>query len=398
MYNLLKKRLASIIILMLMISIMPSYASASDKTDYIPYAKNAIELFFKNRDLGDNFDLNEFTSPELAAFLDEKADVRQYSRELNENHVFNYNVNVNLLENKFIQDKVYLKFQVATSFNYIDLPDIDSGEGTIVEVLIDGESNKVIDMYEPYDYFDNSIRGVDLDILNDSNRIDVSEINAAKDKCLEFKTSIYDLYIQEKNSLESGTLTAPPASNRSSRYNLNKNNISTYARNNYYKQNPASGNGSVPYYDFSQLSGNWDCTNFVSHALLAGGATVYDTGNSGISSTGWYFRNLSNRSSSWSGVINLYDFVTNNTTKGPGGTSASYSTRLGDIHIGDIIQFHNGSVWIHSTVVTGTYNMDDRVGALVTGRAAYGAYNDNEKARDVYPGNAKRILYLYNYG
>lgn len=41
--------------------------------------------------------------------------------------------------------------------------------------------------------------------------------------------------------------------------------------------------------------------------------------------------------------------------------------------------------------------MDDRVGALVTGRSAYGSYNNNQKASDVYAGNAKRTLYLFNY-
>lgn len=33
--------------------------------------------------------------------------------------------------------------------------------------------------------------------------------------------------------------------------------------------------GFIHYYDFSQLNNNYDCTNFVSHALLAGGATPY---------------------------------------------------------------------------------------------------------------------------
>ena len=38
--------------------------------------------------------------------------------------------------------------------------------------------------------------------------------------------------------------------------------------------------------------------------------------------------------------------------------------------------------------------MDDRVGALVTGRSAYGSYNNNQKASDVYAGNAKEP-YIY---
>lgn len=403
MYNLLLKRKyrrtpVMLLILILMLSILPSYASAENEiTDYVSFAKKVIESHYKNRDLGIDFDQNKAVIPELASFLDAKADVKQYSIKLNDNYITNYNITVNLMENKTIQDKIYLKFQVATSFNYIDLPNVDSGEGTIVEVLIDSKINKIVDMYDPYNYFDNSVRGVSVDILNDSNRFGLSKAGVAEAKRTELMTAIYDEYIQEKNSVYESDVLAPPVTTQGSWSYLDGNAISSYARNNYDKENPASGNGSVPYYDFSKISGNWDCTNFVSHALLAGGATVYDTGNSGISSTGWYYRSLSNRSSSWSGVTNLHDFVTSNTTKGPGGYSYPYSTKPGDLHVGDIVQFYNGSVWIHSTIVTGTYAIEERVGALVTGRSAYGQYNNNQKVGDMFPGHAKRILYVRNY-
>lgn len=401
--SLLKKKhrvLTAVMIFILMLSTIPSYSNTKNqKTDCVTLAERVIEYHYKNKDLGTNFDLSKVVMPELAIFLDAKTDIKQYSIKLNDNYVTNYNITTNLMQNKTVQDKTYLRFQVATSFNYIDLPDIDSGEGTIIEMLIDDKSNKIIDMYDPHNYFDNSIRGTDLDILNNSNRIGFSQIKAIKVKRAELFNAIYDEYVWERNTSSGSDSSVVPPSviTQATRYDLNKNNISSYARNNYYKQYPASGDGNVSYYDFSQIPRNWDCTNFVSHALLAGGATVYDTGGSGISSTGWYYRNLPNRSSSWSGVRNLYDFVTNNTTRGPGGFSNLYSTRPGDNRVGNIIQFHNGSVWIHSTVVTGTYIMDDRVGALVTGRSAYGSYNNNQKASDVYAGNAKRTLYLSNY-
>ncbi len=59
---------------------------------------------------------------------------------------------------------------------------------------------------------------------------------------------------------------------------------------------------------------------------LAGGARVCDTGNSEISSKGCYFRTTSNRSSSWSGILNLHTFLTTNTIKGPFGVSNPFST------------------------------------------------------------------------
>lgn len=72
----------------------------------------------------------------------------------------------------------------------------------------------------------------------------------------------------------------------------------------------------MPYYDFSKIKNNYDCTNFVSHALLAGGAKPYKpSGATGIIGTGWYYTNLDNRSSSWSGVSYLYSFLTSNRKK-----------------------------------------------------------------------------------
>ena len=110
-------------------------------------------------------------------------------------------------------------------------------------------------------------------------------------------------------------------------YSLNKSNISTWAQNNCSLTYPSSGNSSQvsSYYDFATIAGNYDCTNFVSHAILVGGTPVYDTGGYGISSTGWYFRNISNRSSSWSGVTNLYSFLVNNSTYGSTATHLSYT-------------------------------------------------------------------------
>jgi len=176
---------------------------------------------------------------------------------------------------------------------------------------------------------------------------------------------------------------------------LNMTAIKNYARNNYYKSQPSSGGSGVPYYDFSEISGNWDCTNFVSHALLSGGASVYDTGNP---STGWYYNNLNDRSYSWSSVSHLYSFLTSNTSQGPGGSSTTYGYSYTTNRDGQIIQHHNGSIWRHSTIVTGYYHYAYGLfGSYVTGRASDHSYNNNAKAESIYPGYSKRIIKPVNY-
>lgn len=398
MKKIIKRTPISVLVFTLMLILLfPNFASAASEIkeiNYVTYAEKVITSLYENKDLGANNALGADITPNLSIYLEDKVKTNQYATKLNKTYKTNYKINITLLEEKTLIDKIFLKFNVQTYFNYVDLPNIDSGRGEVVEVIIDSDNYKIIDIYNQNDYYDSFVRGESIDIIKEnSNIVALSKSDTIKKKQIELKNTINKTYEEEMNS----TLENPPPISRASS-SLNKNAIASYARNNYYKTNPASGNGVVPYYDFSQISGNYDCTNFVSHALLAGGATVYDTGNSGISSTGWYYRNTSNRSSSWSGVVNLHNFLIGNITKGPWGVSNSYSTRIGDFANGDIIQFNNGSIWRHSTIVTGYYTMDDRQGALVTGRSASGAYNNNEKAADIYAGYAKRTISVFgNY-
>lgn len=172
---------------------------------------------------------------------------------------------------------------------------------------------------------------------------------------------------------------------------LDRIDIKNWARDNYNKNDPVSSSSSVPYYDFSEIPGAYDCTNFVSHALLAGGATLHDKGQSGITgSDQWYYRDLSNRSSSWSGVNELYQFLTRsnpgNSNKGPYGTEKALT--YANAYTGDIVQGHNGTRWRHSTVVTKFENGK----VYVTGGTADGVYNDNQLATTIY--GTQRLIHL----
>lgn len=102
---------------------------------------------------------------------------------------------------------------------------------------------------------------------------------------------------------------------------LDTNAMSSYAYDNASKVSPSSGDGITPYYDFSLITGNHDCTNFISHCLLAGGASK------NVSANGWYYNTLSDRTPSWSNVNYLHNFlVRNSSTRGPKGKVQS--TRL----------------------------------------------------------------------
>lgn len=108
-----------------------------------------------------------------------------------------------------------------------------------------------------------------------------------------------------------------------------------YAKKWALDRNPA-------YFDFESIGG--DCTNFASQCIYAGAKVMNYT-----KVLGWYYRSLSDRTPSWSGVSFLYNFLINNRSVGPFGHVVSES----EIMIGDIVQLgKNDGSFYHSPVIT----------------------------------------------
>ena len=93
-----------------------------------------------------------------------------------------------------------------------------------------------------------------------------------------------------------------------------------YAKEWAYGRNP-------DFYDFSELGG--DCTNFASQCIYAGSGVMNFT-----PVYGWYYVSLNNRAPAWTGVEELYRFLTTNRGAGP----RAIVTGLSEIREGDIIQ------------------------------------------------------------
>ncbi len=96
------------------------------------------------------------------------------------------------------------------------------------------------------------------------------------------------------------------------------------------------------YYDFEKIGG--DCTNFASQCIYAGSKIMNYT-----PVTGWYYRSLSDRSASWTGVEYLYKFLVNNRSVGP----YAHIVTQSEVEPGDIVQFGTrGGGFYHSPVIT----------------------------------------------
>lgn len=399
--------------------------NTSDVEKAFSLAQDILTKYYQVTDIGTEefagklFDTSLLDS-ELSKYVDQKIKTQQFVTKAGDAEKENYTLKFTVLSSEVTEEGVFLSISTEAAFNYVGLK-VGSGFGEISNMFFKdtGEGFTLIDWYMPYQYYDEYVRGVvdnssqlfpnsssaysNFSTLADSNISSLQD--ELHDKVVKNLFSTDQIAPEQETDSDEVSTHETPSVNATLR-SLNKKNIVTWARNNIVT-NPKSGNGVVPYYDFSKITNAWDCTNFVSHALLAGGAVVYDTGGSGISSTGWYYRSTSNRSSSWTGVPNLHTFLTNNRTKGPAGTSITYRTfdwfGTRPYEAGDVMQFYLGGSynnWRHSTIITDFYEVGstpNHVGALVTGRSAAGSYNDNQKAHTIFPGDAKRVIKLSGY-
>lgn len=108
-----------------------------------------------------------------------------------------------------------------------------------------------------------------------------------------------------------------------------------YAKKWAYSRNPT-------YYDFQNIGG--DCTNFASQVIYAGCGVMNYTPE-----FGWYYISVNNRTPSWTGVNQLYNFLINNDSVGPRGEIIP----LYEVEMGDIIQldFDGNGQFDHTPVV-----------------------------------------------
>ncbi|MCC8169878.1 MAG: amidase domain-containing protein [Oscillospiraceae bacterium] len=138
------------------------------------------------------------------------------------------------------------------------------------------------------------------------------------------------------------------------------------------------------FFDFSDLGG--DCTNFASQTLYAGSGVMNYT-----PLYGWFYISANDRTPSWTGVNELYQFLVTNTGAG---LQARVST-LAEIERGDIIQirFKGGTRFDHSPVV-----MD--VGMRTPETILLAAHSNDANCRPLSSYNYRELrpLHIVNVG
>lgn len=108
--------------------------------------------------------------------------------------------------------------------------------------------------------------------------------------------------------------------------------------------------------DFTGQGGN--CTNFVSQCIFAGAPVMNYT-----ETFGWYYISADERAPAWSGVDELYnfltgapDFVAQNKGYGPFASDARSSRK---VEIGDVIQLANEEGRFYHSLIISDFTPDD---------------------------------------
>ena len=351
-------------------------AGTENKEDYFLFAADVIEDYYRNRE---NCEFNQLTSKIDNAALDlleAKIEMTRYKADKLDIVRNNYDVEViPVLEDEWVysNNSVLMKLQVLRTWNY-DNCNEQTSSSELLTVLVSNDDNNLI-IEECYidgectrfgtldiDYMDSLKERTANNFLNDY-------VNEYKEQCdiLAEEYSLKNKNTVSVNKIEDNTRTVGY---------FDREAMRDWARNNYNKATPVSSSSSISYYDFSEITNSYDCTNFASHAILAGGATMHDDGASGITGTNqWYFRNINNRSSSWSGVDQLKQFLTRSN---PGSNNVGPYAEVKELtyanaYYGDLVQFHNGTIWRHTTVVTSYTGGQIRV----TGRTNDYIFDDN---------------------
>ena len=383
-----------------------------------------LEEYYKAINTQKEMDLPNYDiETDVAEYLDCKREIMVNRLERSNCNVTYSNINVECDEYEISNDKVTVIYNVLVQRQYDGSDEIaESMRQVRLNFKNENATAEIADCFE-YSEFDMNIfarqnENVSIEQANfqDSNSYRRYHIKFGKEaknilnEMKEQENEFYDKYHKTSNNykkklLASSNVKLSSISNESEVSLLSitssaRSKIVTYAKNNCSKTTPSSGNSSyASYYDFHRISGSYDCTNFASHCMLAGGAEE--------NSSTWYYNSLSDRTASWSGVNQFYNFIVNNSGNGPQAQERSLAYGCPSSYVnwsnGDIIQLQYPDYGYpgfgHTTIITGSYSANSYSNTpRVTSRTGANWYTKNEVLTVQYPISddilAYRLLHL----
>ena len=390
----------SIIITIIVSSIV--FATESEKIEIektVAYAEGFLREYYQN-EYSDVTDVSRYEIDEgLKTYLKYKVDALKTNREVY-GKIKEYKLRLENISSTQIGEDTVVDIVAHIEFKYPDSNEITK-VGEKVSVIVGKESCSYIikDFYSSGNIFDIIVRGKNIvlwEISNGAKIIKVPDfekiVNCAKNQNKLIKKAADNIKIALKEDF-CGKIESDVPSKGSGQtdYLFNTSTAKSYANANAIKQYPDPGSSLAPnYMDFGIYGG--DCTNFVSHCLLAGGSCMNIGSND---ATHWYYLGSGNRSATWSSVKWLHNFINNTQMlSGPNGVVNAHFTIQESFYdvVGRIvviqIKYPNAINWGHSTIQVAKQKSSEMSTIMmprITSRSSYGNYHVSEILSVAYP-------------
>ena len=282
------------------------------------------------------------------------------------NKTINYNYTSIIVEGNIAEVEVV----ITKLFHYPFCPDIESGTRDNYNITLVCESDQW-KIREISNFVDDITRtqledqGVNLSDIDSISRYRNSIRDQVKAYFRETEL-MNETLAEEETTLRTTSYSGGGASQYALDYALNYN--SNYA-------------------DFTSYGG--DCTNFVSQCMYEGGGLPMDYGSQ-YGTDCWFYTNSTNRSATWTGVNQLYNYIFGSSST----INASNST-WGSVGFGDLIQLlHSDGSGYHSLIISGiVYNGSGKSDLLV---CAHTTDRRHVSLASYYPGTSRRYIDIYS--
>lgn len=311
------KRLFIILMSIIMCISFAQYVYASDgisdlNSARFEFATEFLTKFYRYAYLCEVSDFSDYIkSDNFLAYINAYSESEYNKRVISNGASKALDVEYELLETHNLDGCVKFELISKLYFTYETYGNKDATEHGVMwrgsEIIVSGtESFEILDWY--CEFNDNTIRSnpADPDFWEGQSAAEevLTLLEERTRASISFRTEVEARASAE--AAKASQINSSPSIQPRVIWPLNKVAIVNWAKYNALATDIKSGNSNqVPeYYDFSNMSGNYDCTNFASHAILAGGAPMY---NNDDKSSGWYYVDAitGNYSHSWSGVPKL---------------------------------------------------------------------------------------------
>ena len=142
------------------------------------------------------------------------------------------------------------------------------------------------------------------------------------------------------------------------------------------------------YFDFDALGG--DCTNYISQILLAGGCLM----DKSSVIYGWYYNTANDKSPSWTGVEQLYDYLLREKDYG----ISAVEVDLNSVEAGDIAQLSfNGKTYQHTPFITSVKRDPDGTIGYDGIKICAHSFDSENRPLDTYQWKNIRFIRIFGF-